>query len=69
MRDSRAGELLVRDPAFPALGGWLRVTASDVGLERAEQALRDEDERRRILTDSVPDLLWSATPDGFASAR
>ena len=44
----------------------MRVTASDVGLKRAEQALRDEDERRRILADSVPDLLWSATPDGFA---
>jgi PAS domain S-box-containing protein len=42
------------------------VTASDVGFEHAEQALRDEEERRRILADSVPDLLWSATPDGFA---
>jgi PAS domain S-box-containing protein len=42
------------------------VTASDVGLEHAERALRDEEERRRILADSVPDLLWSATVDGFA---
>ena len=42
------------------------MTASDVGLEHAAEALRDEDERRRMLADSVPDLLWSATPDGFA---
>jgi PAS domain S-box-containing protein len=44
----------------------LRVTASDVGLERAERALREREPGDRLLVDGVPELLWSCAPDGFA---
>jgi PAS domain S-box-containing protein len=45
------------------------VTASDVDSQHAEHALapRDSAERSGFLIDSVPELLWSSTPDGSAN--
>ena len=35
-------------------------------LRLAEQALRDEAARFRLITESIPQLVWSARPDGFS---
>jgi PAS domain S-box-containing protein len=32
--------------------------------KRAEEALRESEQRWRILTEALPQLVWSATPDG-----
>lgn len=39
---------------------------------RAEQALRQSEQRYRFLADAIPQIVWTATPDGtqdFANAR
>jgi PAS domain S-box-containing protein len=35
-------------------------------LEHADRLLREREQRDRLLLDSVPELLWSCAPDGFA---
>jgi PAS domain-containing protein len=32
--------------------------------KRAEEALRESEQRWRSLTEALPQLVWSATPDG-----
>jgi PAS domain-containing protein len=41
-------------------------TASAMSNERriAEEALRESEQRWRSLTEALPQLVWSATPDG-----
>jgi PAS domain S-box-containing protein len=39
-------------------------TNNITSLERAEEALRENEQRWRSLTEALPQLVWSATPDG-----
>src|SRR5439155_4473047 len=40
-------------------------TSTDITeLKRAEEALRESEQRWRSLTETLPQLVWSATPDG-----
>jgi PAS domain S-box-containing protein len=41
-----------------------RTVAIAIEQSRAEQALRDSEQRWRSLTEALPQLVWSATPDG-----
>src|SRR5205823_13324612 len=40
-------------------------TSTDITeFKRAEEALRESEQRWRSLTETLPQLVWSATPDG-----
>src|SRR5258708_1639610 len=41
-----------------------RTVAIAIERSRAEQALRESEHRWRCLTESLPQLVWTATPDG-----
>lgn len=61
---------------YPPLGLWVEVHAypADYGLsvyfqdvterKRAEAALRESEQRFRQLADAMPQLVWTASPDG-----
>jgi PAS domain S-box-containing protein len=42
------------------IGSFVEIT----DLKRAEEALRESEQRWRSLTEALPQLVWSATPDG-----
>src|SRR5262249_3300324 len=46
--------------AVRMIGAMLDITAR----KRAEEALRESERRWRSLTEALPQLVWSATPDG-----
>src|SRR5207245_5374094 len=53
----------VRDAA----GKPIRFVGSGVDItdrKRAEEALRENEQRWRSLTEALPQLVWTATPDG-----
>jgi PAS domain S-box-containing protein len=43
---------------------FTRTVAIAIERSRAEQALRESEQRWRCLTESLPQLVWSAAPDG-----
>jgi PAS domain S-box-containing protein len=43
---------------------WFGTCTDITDLRRAEEALRESEERWRNLTEGLPQLVWSATPDG-----
>src|SRR5882672_6070721 len=53
----------VRDPTGKAVR-FIGTSADITDLKRAEEALRESEQRWRILTEALPQLVWSATPDG-----
>jgi PAS domain S-box-containing protein len=44
--------------------GTFGVSRNITILKRAEEALRESEQRWRSLTEALPQLVWSATPDG-----
>ena len=48
--------------AIRVVGNVIDVTA----IRQAEQALRSESERFRAITETIPQLVWSARPDGYS---
>jgi PAS domain S-box-containing protein len=53
----------------PSFAGYLRDITE---RKRAEQKLRESELRLRQLTETIPEMLWSATPDGaidYCNAR
>ena len=51
--------------AFPTLQGGLSVYFREISEQkRAETALRQSEERYRFLAESMPQMVWTATPDG-----
>src|SRR6516162_8838520 len=58
---SRGHGVFAPDGSLRFIEGWqLDVTHQ----KRAEQALRHSEQRWRSLTEALPQLVWSATPDG-----
>jgi PAS domain S-box-containing protein len=55
--------LLVRDPAGIAVR-WIGVAVDIDDQKRTEQALAASEARFRGLTDTAPQVVWEATPDG-----
>ena len=54
----------VRDAEDEIIGGV--VAEVDVSAQvRAEQALRDSEQKFRLVADTMPQLVWSTLPDGF----
>jgi PAS domain S-box-containing protein len=43
---------------------WFGTCTDITDLRRAEEALRESEQRWRSLTEALPQLVWSATPDG-----
>ncbi len=68
MRDGRVGWVQSRATAFygddGALLEWIG-SANDITLrKRTEDALRDSEERMRVLIEGMPQIAWRADPDG-----
>jgi PAS domain S-box-containing protein len=67
-RDGSERILLARGTAVrDATGKPIRFVGTHIditGLRRAEEALRDSEQRWRGLTEALPQLVWSAGPDG-----
>src|SRR5262249_35045340 len=51
-------------PELRAVAIVTRTVAIAVEQSRAEQALRDSEYRWRSLTEALPQLVWTAAPDG-----
>jgi PAS domain S-box-containing protein len=49
---------------FPVVGAILLLNESVIKWRRAEAALRESEERWRSLAEALPQLVWSAWPDG-----
>jgi PAS domain S-box-containing protein len=49
---------------FPLVGAILFLNESLIKGRRAEQALQQSEQRWRSLAESLPQLVWSARPDG-----
>jgi PAS domain S-box-containing protein len=68
MRDGMISWRLVNaQPVLDDRGNLLGAVASFFDIterKRAEQALRESEERFRSLADSMPQLVWTALPDG-----
>ena len=60
-RSSR-GKVL-RDPEGKPVR-FIGTSADITDQKRAEEALRESEQRWRSLTEALPQLVWSATPDG-----
>jgi PAS domain S-box-containing protein len=79
-RIARTGEPMRFEHQFKDLNRWFEVYAFRVGepvdnrvailfrdiaeRKRSEEALRESQERLRLLANLVPDLLWDSEPDG-----
>jgi PAS domain S-box-containing protein len=59
--ENRVGPL--RDPAGNIIG-IVGVALDITERKRAEQALYESERRLQLLTESIPDMIWSARPDG-----
>jgi PAS domain S-box-containing protein len=61
----------IRDATGQIIGAS-KIARDVTGAKRAEQALRESEERFRTLANTVPDIVWTAAPDGtitFANNR
>jgi two-component system sensor histidine kinase/response regulator len=54
---------VLRDPKGKPVR-FIGTSADITELKRAEEALRESEQRWRSLTEALPQLVWSATPDG-----
>src|SRR5882724_9175639 len=54
---------VLRDPEGKPVR-FIGTSADITDLKRAEEALRESEQRWRSLTEALPQLVWSATPDG-----
>src|SRR5260221_10475793 len=45
---------------------WFGSCTDITDRKRAEEALRESEQRWRSLTEALPQLVWSATPDGWS---
>src|SRR5262249_565565 len=67
-KDGSYRTLLARGAAVRDAAGkpirFVGVLVDITRLKLAEEALRESEQRWRSLTDALPQLVWSATPDG-----
>src|SRR5260221_13452095 len=54
---------VLRDPKGKPVR-FIGTSADITDLKRADEALRESEQRWRSLTEALPQLVWSATPDG-----
>jgi PAS domain S-box-containing protein len=57
------GGLMLRMPVFETAHAW-RATMEDIRQIAAERALRESEERFRVMAETVPDILFTCASDG-----